>query len=147
MAPVELKRPGDDMGDARMITRRTALAVAVAAALLCAGAPAAPAAVTVGHSGWEWGNPTPQGQTVQAIEFEGARGYAAGWFGTLLSTDDGGTTWQGSATGLTASLDRISLIDSDSLVIGGECALRRSDDGGQTFMRLPWTATDLRCAA
>ena len=30
---------------------------------------------------------------------------------------------------------------------GGSCALRRSDDGGQTFTRLPWTATDLRCAA
>ena len=32
-------------------------------------------------------------------------------------------------------------------MVGGECALRRSDDGGQTFMRLPWTATDLRCCA
>ena len=129
-----------------MITRRTVLAVAVAAAL-CATAPSAPAAVTVGHSGWEWGNPSPQGQTLQAVEFEGARGYAAGSFGTLLSTDDGGTTWRGAATGLTAALQRISLIDSDSVVIGGECALRRSDDGGQTFTRLPWTATDLRCSA
>ena len=126
---------------------RRLLTVATALVALAVTAPGAFAAVTVGHSGWEWGNPTPQGQTIQAIEFEGARGYAAGWFGTLLSTDDGGTTWGGSATGLTAPLDRISLIDSDSLVIGGECALRRSDDGGQTFTRLPWTATDLRCAA
>ena len=107
----------------------------------------APAAVTVGHSGWEWGNPSPQGQTIQALEFEGARGYAAGWLGTLLSTDDGGTTWRGSATGLTVPLKRISLIDADSFVIGGECAVRRSDDGGQTFTRLPWTATDLRCSS
>jgi photosystem II stability/assembly factor-like uncharacterized protein len=130
-----------------MITSRTALALAVVAAFTYATAVSAPAAVTVGHSGWEWGNPSPQGQTIQALEFEGASGYAAGWFGTLLSTDDGGTTWRGSATGLTVPLERISLIDTDSVVIGGECAVRRSDDGGQTFTRLPWTATDLRCSA
>ena len=46
--------------------------------------------MTVGHSGWEWGSPSPQGQTIEALEFEGARGYAAGEFGTLLRTDDGG---------------------------------------------------------
>ena len=130
-----------------MITSRTALALAVLAVLGLTTATSAPAAVTVGHSGWEWGNPSPQGQTIQALEFEGSRGYAAGWFGTLLLTDDGGTTWSGSATGLTVPLQRISLIDTDSLVIGGECALRRSDDAGQTFTRLPWTATDLRCSA
>ena len=129
-----------------MITRRTALAVAVAAAL-CATAPRRPAAVTVGHSGWEWGNPSPQGQTIQAIEFEGARGYAAGWFGTLLSTDDGGTTWAGLGHRADRSArphqpDRLGLARDRR-----ECALRRSDDGGQTFTRLPWTATDLRCAA
>ncbi len=130
-----------------MITSRKALvALTVVVVFVCATAPA-PAAVTVGHSGWEWGTPSPQGQTIQALEFEGSRGYAAGWFGTLLSTDDGGATWRGSATGLTIPIERISLIDTDSLVIGGECALRRSDDGGQTFTRLPWTATDLRCSA
>ena len=128
------------------MTRRL-LTVTSTLVLLAVTAPGAAAAVSVGHSGWEWGNPSPQGQTIQALEFEGARGYAAGWFGTLLSTEDGGTTWRGSSTGLTVPLDRISLIDSDSFVVGGECALRRSDDGGQTFTRLPWTATDLRCAA
>ena len=129
-----------------MITRRTALALTAVLALTCATTSAS-AAVTVGHSGWEWGNPSPQGQTLQALEFEGARGYAAGWFGTLLSTDDSGTTWRGAATGLTVPLQRISVIDADSVVIGAECAVRRSDDGGQTFTRLPWTATDLRCAS
>ncbi len=127
-----------------MITSRTALALVILAALTGTAAPA-PAAVTVGHSGWEWGSPSPQGQTIQALEFDGARGYAAGRFGTLLTTEDGGTTWRGSATGLTVPLERVSIIDSDSVVIGAECALRRSDDGGETFERLPWTATDLRC--
>ena len=121
--------------------------VTLVAVAILAAAPAASAAVTVGHSGWEWGNPSPQGKTINALEFEGARGYAAGEFGTLLSTDDGGETWRGSATGLTVSLERISLIDVDSVVVGGGCSLRRSDDGGQTFTRLPWTATDLRCSS
>ena len=119
----------------------------VAVAAMCLSSASAPASVTVGHSGWDWGSPSPQGMTIRALEFEGSRGYAAGDFGTLLSTDDGGATWTGAATGLTVPLDRISVINADSLVIGGECSLRRSDDGGRTFIRLPWTATDLRCAS
>ena len=123
-------------------TRLTALLV-FAAALL--SAPAAHAAVTVGHSGWSWGNPLPQGQTIKALEFEGARGYAAGDFGTVLTTEDSGATWSGAATGVTESLDRISIVDQDSVVVSGGCIVRRSDDGGRTFVRLPWTASDARC--
>jgi photosystem II stability/assembly factor-like uncharacterized protein len=130
-----------------MTSTRAALAVAIVFGLACVVAPPASAAVTVGHSGWEWGNPTPQGQTIQAAEFDGARGYAAGWFGMLLRTDDGGAAWSGTATGLTSPIERISLIDPDKLVIGSGCAVRRSDDGGLTFTRLPWTATDSRCAS
>ena len=129
-----------------MVKSRTVPWLVVIAALACGAAPA-PAAVTVGHSGWEWGSPSPQGRTIEALEFSGARGYAAGEFGTFLATDDGGTTWTGSATGLTVALERIDVIGSDSVVVAGECSVRRSDDGGQTFSRLPWTATDLRCAA
>src|SRR5687767_4540953 len=128
-----------------MGTRRlTAVLVFVAALLI---APGAQGAVTVGHSGWNWGSPQPQGQTIRAMEFEGARGYAAGEFGTVLVTQDSGATWNGAATGTTQALDRISIVDEDSVVVSGGCILRRSDDGGQTFERLPWTASDARCAA
>ncbi|MGH2980063.1 MAG: WD40/YVTN/BNR-like repeat-containing protein [Solirubrobacterales bacterium] len=109
--------------------------------------PAAHGAVTVGHSGWSWGSPSPQGQTIRAIEFAGARGYAAGAFGTVLVTDDSGVTWTGAATGITQSVDRVDIVDHDSVVISGGCHVRRSDDGGQTFARLPWTASDARCPA
>ena len=67
-----------------MGSRRLILALLGAALLLPAAA--AQGAVTVGHSGWSWGSPSPQGQTVRALEFEGARGYAAGAFGTVLVT-------------------------------------------------------------
>jgi photosystem II stability/assembly factor-like uncharacterized protein len=118
----------------------------VAIAVSLSSVPAAQGAVTVGHSGWNWGSPSPQGQTIRAIEFDGARGYAAGDFGTVLVTDDSGTTWRGAATGTTQALNRISILDTDRVVVSGGCSVRRSDDGGRTFVRLPWTASDSRCA-
>jgi photosystem II stability/assembly factor-like uncharacterized protein len=127
-----------------ILARRSALAVA--AALLIPPATAG-AAVSVGHSGWTWGNPVPQGNTLRALEFSGQRGYAAGQFGTLLRTDDGGATWVGIATGITSDLRRIRLISQDSIVIGGACTVRRSDDGGQSFTRLPWTSSDEGCTS
>jgi photosystem II stability/assembly factor-like uncharacterized protein len=131
-----------------MITMgRVRLAFALAAAALAAAAAPAPAAVTVGHSGWTWGTPSPQGHTIEAIEFAGEQGYAAGAFGTLLRTGDSGATWSGSATGIRQTLVHIAIVDTDSVVVAGGCAVRRSDDYGDSFRRLPWTATDARCAA
>ena len=101
--------------------------------------------VSVGHSGWFWGDPQPQGNSLHGIDFVGSRGYAAGDFGTLLRTDDGGATWEGLPTGITAPLVTVRVIDSNTVVIGGDCALRRSDDGGKTFTRLPWTGSDQSC--
>ena len=103
------------------------------------------AGVSVGHSGWFWGDPQPQGNTLNGIDFAGSRGYAAGDFGTLLRTDDDGATWEGLPTGIVAPLVTVRAIDSNTVVIGGDCALRRSDDGGQTFTRLPWTGSDQSC--
>lgn len=92
--------------------------------------------VTVGHSGWNWGNPQPQGNTLRAVEFSGVNGFAAGDFGTLLRTGDRGRSWTGIATGTTERLSRIALPDEDTVVVGTGCVLRRSDDGGSTFKEL-----------
>jgi photosystem II stability/assembly factor-like uncharacterized protein len=132
------------------LTPRNSLAVgsiSLISALVPLGVFAAPgfAAVGTGHSGWSWGNPTPQGDQIHGLEFFGNRGYAAGRFGTLVRTDDGGSSWSGVATGITQDLARIRIIDSDTLVIAGGCAVRRSDNAGQSFARLPWTASDLNC--
>lgn len=121
--------------------------VALITAVMAALAIASPASANVltGHSGWFWGSPQPQGNDLSGLDFVGTRGYAAGTFGTLLRTDDAGTNWTAINTGLTDPLVRVRVIDPNTVVVGGGCALRRSDDGGQSFIRLPWTASDEGC--
>src|SRR4051812_519618 len=111
------------------------LGAACAAAVLAAPAGAA---VQVSQSGWFWGNPTPQGNTLRALDFLSGRGYAIGDAGTALRTDDAGATWSGLATGTAANLDRLQIVTPEVVVIqGGDgCVLRRTDDGGKSFRRM-----------
>src|SRR4051794_16478136 len=59
---------------------------ALACALVAGLGGAASATVQVGSSGWSWGNPLPQGNTLRAMSFAGPTGYAVGDVGTLLKT-------------------------------------------------------------
>ena len=92
----------------------------------------------VSQSGWQWGNPTPQGNTIRAMDFIAGRGYAIGDDGTALRTDDGGATWTGLATGTSQDLTRVQAVTPRRRVIlGGDgCVVRRSDDGGRTFRKI-----------
>jgi photosystem II stability/assembly factor-like uncharacterized protein len=114
------------------------LAGALAAVLLAVFATASAASVRVPLSGWNWGNPAPQGNALKAVDFTGGRGYAVGTAGTALRSDDGGLTWTGLATGTAADLSRLQIIDPDTVVVlgGGGCVLRRTDDGGKSFHKL-----------
>src|SRR5262249_31730474 len=94
---------------------RLAGALACAAGLLAALPAAWRARVQVGSSGWQWGNRLPQGNTVRAMSFAGTTGYAAGDFGTLLRTTDGGSTWSGLLSGTFTNLTTVQAIDADSL--------------------------------
>src|SRR3954467_4129556 len=104
-------------------------------AIAAAGLMAAPAgaSVQVSQSGWQWGNPTPQGNTIRAMDFVAGRGYAIGDDGTALRTDDGGLTWSGLATGTSQDLTRVQAVTPDVVIVlgGGGCVVRRSDDGGK----------------
>jgi photosystem II stability/assembly factor-like uncharacterized protein len=122
---------------------RIAAAVAAMGALFAPGT--AHASVGVGQSGWNWGNPQPQGNTLHALAFAGNRGYAVGDFGTVLRTDDAGATWSGLRTGITSNLTTVRVLDADTFVVGGGCTVRRSDNGGVAFTRLPFTSTDVGC--
>ena len=124
---------------------RLIAALACAAALLAALPALAPASVQVGSSGWQWGNPLPQGNTLRSISFAGANGYAAGDFGTLLRTTDGGTTWSGLLSGTFTNLSEVQAIDPDAVFAAGGCVARRSDDGGATFTRVAFTPVESSC--
>jgi photosystem II stability/assembly factor-like uncharacterized protein len=120
-------------------------ALACAAALLAVVPALAPASVQVGSSGWQWGNPLPQGNTLRTISFAGLDGYAAGDFGTLLHTTDGGTTWSGLPSGTFTNLTEVQAIDAQAVFAAGGCVARRSDDGGATFTRVPFTPVEASC--
>jgi photosystem II stability/assembly factor-like uncharacterized protein len=103
--------------------------------------------VQVGSSGWQWGNPLPQGNTLRAMSFAGQTGYAAGDFGTLLKTTDGGTTWAGLPVGTFQGLTIVQALDDHTVFAGGGCVARRSTDGGQTFTSVAFTPVESSCRA
>lgn len=124
---------------------RSVTVITAALAALAGGMGTAQAGVQVGSSAWEWGSPLPQGNTLRAMDVRGPTGYASGEFGTLLKTTDGGVTWTGLPTGTFTGLTEVQAVDADTLVAGGGCVARRSDDGGQTFRRIAFTPVENAC--
>ncbi|MGK2877333.1 MAG: YCF48-related protein [Solirubrobacterales bacterium] len=114
-------------------------------ALACAGG--ASAAIPAGNTGWNWSNPLPQGNSLDRVETSGGRAWVGGATGTLMHSDDGGTTWVAVRTGLLDDIRTIDAVSPTSVVFAGRCALRRSDDGGVTVRRLAWGSSDDSCAA
>jgi photosystem II stability/assembly factor-like uncharacterized protein len=108
---------------------------------------AAAGGVNTPYSGWYSGNPVLGSNRLTDLACAGNTCYASGDFGTVLKSTDGGATWTGLVTGLTVNLPRIRLIAGDAakIVTGGGCAVRRSDDGGETFSRLPFAPSDASC--
>jgi photosystem II stability/assembly factor-like uncharacterized protein len=128
--------------------RRVALASLVCLTLmLCGAAVAGAAPVSSGHSGWNWTLPTPQGQNLSAVTFDGATGYAVGNFGTVLQSADGGQTWSGLPSGTTSNLSIVQELDPNTVIVGGGCALRESTNGGATFTPMPINPSDTICSS
>ena len=121
------------------------LTVGLGLATLALAPTTAAANVQVGSSGWQWGNPLPQGNTLRAISFAGGVGYSAGDFGTLLRTGDAGTTWTGLLSGTFTGLSEVQAIDTNSVFAGGGCVARRSDDFGASFRRVAFTPVESSC--
>src|SRR5207248_4706359 len=143
--PFHVRLPTTDPGGAPMKSTRLTIC---ALACLAAGLAAQPAVanVQVGSSGWLWGNPLPQGNTLRAIAFAaGGRGYAVGDFGTILSTADGGSTWSGLPAGTFTNLARVQTVGTSTVIAGGGCVMRRSDNAGVTFTRIPFTPSEALC--
>jgi photosystem II stability/assembly factor-like uncharacterized protein len=103
------------------------------------------APVSVGRSGWSWGDPAPQGNTLNNVTFLGTRGFAVGEFGTVLRSDDGGGSWTGLPSGTKSSLSLVQEVDSDTVIVGGGCTVRESINGGESFQRVAINASEVTC--
>lgn len=130
--------------------KRLLTAAVVALAMLSFAVTGANAAVVAGNTGWYWSNPLPQGNTLSEVDTIAGRAYVAGQAGSIMRSDNGGASWTGIRSGLPADLSRINVlraVNPDTIVFASDCGLRRSDDGGVTVRRLPWTSNDVSCAA
>jgi photosystem II stability/assembly factor-like uncharacterized protein len=67
---------------------------------------------------------------------ESGHGYAVGQRGTVLATDDGGTSWREVATDPAAILTGVWAGPSGALVVTGIDTVRSSNDGGATWRAL-----------
>jgi photosystem II stability/assembly factor-like uncharacterized protein len=103
------------------------------------------AGLPISAGGWSWSNPVPQGETLNAVAFTGARGYAVGVDGTVLRSDDGGVTWSRLASETTDTLLQLQELDANTILVGGYCTLRESTDGGATFRRMSVAASESNC--
>jgi len=103
------------------------------------------APVSVGRSGWTWGDPVPQGNTLNSVAFLGARGFAVGEFGTVLRSGDGGASWTGLPSGTKSSLSLVQEVDSNTVIVGGGCTVRESVNGGESFQRLAINESEANC--
>ncbi len=129
-----------------MDRRRSAIiGVVCALGVVHGGASAAGAPVSVEQSGWLWSNPTPQGETLNDLAFDEARGYAVGQNGTVLRSDDGGLAWSALPSETHADLSEVQALDPNTVIVGGGCALRESTNAGASFKRLPVTASEYGC--
>ena len=127
-----------------LLSRLVCIAALAALALLSG----ATAGVNTPHSGWYSGNPLLGPSSLTDLACSGSTCYASGEFGTLLKSTDGGSTWAGTVTGLTINLSKVRLAGGspDQVLVGGGCAVRRSNNGGDTFSRLPFSARDAGCS-
>jgi photosystem II stability/assembly factor-like uncharacterized protein len=96
-----------------------------------------------------WLNPLPQGRNLSAVDFvDQNTGWTVGDGGTILRTDDGGTTWVAQASGVTGSVTGVHFVDVqngwatgyESLGSLGSSYLRpyllHTTDGGTTWQNV-----------
>ena len=121
-----------------------------AAALACALALSARAATPppqpplppspAGTGSWRWLQPSLGAADLNDVTFpETGHGYAVGAGGTVLRTNDGGSTWEARSTPSgTGDLSAVSASGALVVACGKAGTLLRSVDGGSTFQAVPW---------
>ena len=118
---------------------RTACVLSVAVLALAVLPAAADAFVTTGDGSWYWLNPLPQGNTLRGVQFiDASRGWAVGDGGTIITTANGGTTWNSGYSTTSADLHAISFADAEhGWAVGAGGAIQATTDAG-----ISWKAQD-----
>jgi hypothetical protein len=64
------------------------------------------------YAQWDWQNPVPQGNNLNAVKFlNSSFGWAVGDYGTILRTVDGGVQWEEQEYGRTDDMRDVFFVD------------------------------------
>lgn len=117
--------------------RAFALVATVALAALSGPCITGTANAATGIAAARWLNPSPQGNSIEAMAFESDLvGYAVGVRGTSLRTADGGVTWTDLSRPLSFDFDLYdleSLGPGELLAVGSGAGIYESHDSGESW--------------
>jgi photosystem II stability/assembly factor-like uncharacterized protein len=94
-----------------------------------------PVSPLTSQGGWFWQNPSPQGNTIFAIEFVSEKvGWMSGDYGRILKTIDGGITWNFQNSGTEMAITDISFInENQGWACGHSGVIIHTEDGGENW--------------
>ena len=119
-----------------MILARQFRITARVARVFCA-ALALPLSAPALEYNFQWALPTPQGNSLQGLDFESTQiGYAVGTKGATTRTTDGGATWHVRSTFDTFDKDLTDVLviaPGTLLAVGEPPGIYRSNDAGNTW--------------
>ena len=98
----------------------------------------------LGHSGWCWQRPLPQGNFIADYAFaDDMHGWAVGEQGTILATSDGGATWNAQSSGTQLFLGKAKFVSAlVGWVASSAGELLKTADGGATWRRVSFGRND-----
>lgn len=95
---------------------------------------------------WHWQKPLPQGNHIWDIFFiNNQTGWAVTWGGTILKTNNGGSSWTEQNSGTIQDLTEVQFIDDQTgWIVGLGGTILKTTDGGETWQsQVPPTSVNL----
>src|SRR6185436_3558702 len=123
--------------------RRCVFRVCLALALLMA--PGSLAQSQFPSRAWQWQNPLPQGNAINAIRFapDKRHGWAVGSDGAILYTKDGGFNWDPQSSPVLTTLNGLYVKDKDrALAVGARGTVLLTTNGGERWLQKHTGVTD-----
>ena len=87
---------------------------------------------------WQWQNPYPQGYDLNDVQFvDSLTGWAVGEFGSVIKTEDGGSTWEVSQSNPDELLNAVCFVDYDhGWAVGDSGFIISTDVAGNSWNQL-----------